>query len=506
MQAGAPTPDTPVESEPSHDRLGGTPGAAPPSRAAFVVDTRPLWIVLLQRGRQSLLLLIGVGIYWMVRGLIPEGELSPAGHRALAVFAICVFYWVLDVLPLMITSLLAIVLLPLTDVLPAKEAYARFGNEAVFFILGAFILAAAMMKSGLSGRLALLMLRRFGKDPTTLLRAIFLLNAAMSFLMSEHAVAAMTFPIIVEIATALHLPPRSNYGRSLFLAMAWGTTIGGVATLLGGARAPLALGILRELTGETYSFALWAALNIPLTLCLCVVAWALLRWFFPSELRDVSEARRTVDQKLQAMGRMTLQERLVAFVMTGTVCAWIFLGEEFGLANVALMSVVLLFALRAVQWRDVEGYVNWGLILMYGGAITLGSVLQSSGAAAWMANGTIVQWAAGPVSVVFFISLATILLTETMSNSAAVAIIMPLSVAVAGQFGIEPRLMAPLVAVPAGLSFILPTGTPANAMAFSSGFLRVGDVLLPGLLLNFLAVLIFNLLVWFYWPLLGVHS
>ena len=127
----------------------------------------------------------------------PQG-LSDAGQKALAVFALCVFYWVFNVLPLMITSMLAIILIPLSGVMTAPQAYALFGNEAVFFILGAFILAAAMMKSGLSTRIALSILRRFGTTPRLLLISVLLLNAIMAFAMSEHAVAAMNFPIVAR--------------------------------------------------------------------------------------------------------------------------------------------------------------------------------------------------------------------------------------------------------------------------------------------------------------------
>jgi len=477
----------------------------PKVAATVVVDTRPLWIILIARSRRMAMLLFGAAIYWTISELPPPAGLSASAQGALAVFGLCIFYWVFDVLPLMITSLLAIVLLPATGVMSSKDAYAQFGNEAVFFILGAFILAAAMMKSGLSARIALVILRRFGHQPATMLRGIFLLNGAMSFVMSEHAVAAMTFPIIVEIVTALHLPRgRSNYAKALFLAMAWGTSIGGLATLLGGARAPLAIGILREITGETYSFAEWAAINVPLALLLFAVGWAVLRLWFPIDLVDITAAERAVEERLQRSGRMTLQELSIGTVMVVTVIAWITLGEDFGLANIALAAVVVLFAVGVVQWRDVERYVNWGLILMYGGAICLGSALNKSGAAGWVAQHTISQWAGGSLTVVMMISLATVALTEVMSNSAAVAIVMPVSLAVAQQFGIDPRAMAPLVAVPAGMAFTLPIGTPANAIAFSSGYLRLPDMMWPGLLLNVCAYVIFNLLVFFYWPLLGI--
>src|SRR5262245_4157789 len=370
----------------------------------IVVDTRPLWRLLLSRAQSPLLLAAGALLYRVIRPPDrPEG-LSEEGLAALAVFALCVFYWVFDALPLMITSLLAIILIPLSGIMSASQAYALFGNEAVFFILGAFILAACLMKSGLSTRLALAILTRFGTTPRMLLISVLLLNAVMSFFMSEHAVAAMNFPIILEIAAVLRLNPRrSDYGKALFLAMAWGTTVGGVATLLGGARAPLALGILREITGKTYSFAEWAAINVPLALILFVAGWLLLRLWFPIDLVDVTAAERAVDERLQRSGRMTLQEVSIAVVMMLTVLAWVVLGEEFGLANIALAAVVALFAFGVVQWRDVEGYVNWGLILMYGGAICLGSALNKSGAAAWVAHETIAKWAGGPVTVVMLI-------------------------------------------------------------------------------------------------------
>lgn len=470
------------------------------------IDTRPLWIIVLARSRRLAMLLMGVGVFWLIQSLPQPAGLSEAAQSALAVFGLCIFYWVFELLPIMITGLLAIILLPLTGAMTSKEAYANFGNEAVFFILGAFILAAAMMKSGLSARLALTILRRFGHRPSTLLRGVFLLNGVMSFFMSEHAVAAMTFPIIVEIVAALKLPPgRSNYGKALFLAMAWGTSIGGVATMLGGARAPLAIGILKEVTGESYSFAAWAAMNVPLALVLFAVGWIVLRLFFPIDLADTSAAERAVQERLQRTGRMSLQELQIALAMVLTVLAWIILGEEFGLANIALAAVVALFAFGVVQWRDVERYVNWGLILMYGGAICLGSALNSTGAAGWVADNSISQWAAGPVTVVLMIAFASVVLTEVMSNSAAVAITMPMAIAVLQQFQLDVRAAAPLVAVPAGMAFMLPIGTPANAIAFSSGFLRLRDMALPGLVLNSIAFVIFNLMAFWFWPLLGIR-
>jgi solute carrier family 13 (sodium-dependent dicarboxylate transporter), member 2/3/5 len=405
----------------------------------------------------------------------------------------------------MVTSLLAMVLLPATGVLSAKDTYALFGNEAVFFILGAFILAASLMKCGLSTRIAIAVLRRFGHTPRTLLLSLFLMNAFMAFFMSEHAVAAMTFPITIEIARVLKLPrERSNYGRALFLAMAWGTQIGGIATLLGGGRAPLALGMLRETTGETYSFAQWTATAWPIVAILLVAGWQVIVRFFPIDITSVRDADAVIAEKALRLGRPSVKEKWIALVMAGTLVAWIVGGEEFGLATIALAAVVLLFLLDLLTWRDIEQYVNWGVLLMYGGAIALGSALNRSGAATWIASVTLSRWAHGQLAVIAIISASAILLTEAMSHSAVVALLMPVALGIAQQFGIDPRVMAPAVALPAGLAFTLPVGTPGNAIAYSSGYLRLRDMLVPGSVLVVIAWVAFNLVAIYYWPVVGV--
>src|SRR5207237_1662836 len=272
---------------------------------------------------------VGLAAYLAIRAMpAPEG-LSPAGQKALAIFVLCLVYWVTSVLPLMATSLLAMVLLPTTGVMSAKETYALFGNEAVFFILGAFILAAALIKCGLSSRIAIAILRRFGHTPRSLLLSLFLLNAFMAFFMSEHAVAAMTFPITVEIARVLRLPrQQSNYGRALFLAMRRGTQIGGIATLLRGGRAPLALGMLRETTGQTYTFAQWTLTAWPIVAVLLVAGWQVIVRFFPIDIASVRDADAIIEEKAIRLGRPSTKERSIGLVMLATLAAWILGGEE----------------------------------------------------------------------------------------------------------------------------------------------------------------------------------
>jgi solute carrier family 13 (sodium-dependent dicarboxylate transporter), member 2/3/5 len=473
-----------------------------------VVDTRPMWRILIGRTYRPVVLLCGAAAFLAIDAMPTPAGLTPVGQKALAIFVLCVVYWVTNVMPLMITSLLVMVMLPTMGVLKARDAYALFGNEAVFFILGAFILAAALMKCGLSTRIAIAILNRFGHTPRTLLLSMFLLNALMSFFMSEHAVAAMTFPITVEIASVLRLDPRrSNYARALFLTLAWGTSIGGIATLLGGGRAPLALGMLREATGgaETYSFAEWTLAAWPIVAVLLVVGWTLISRFFPIDITSVRDADAVIEQKSLRMGRPSLREQAIGSIMVGTLLAWILAGEEFGLATIALSASVLIFALGILTWGDIEKYVNWGVLLMYGGAIALGSALYRSGAAEWMATALVRNMGVSPVALVALLAAISILLTEAISNSAVVALLLPVAFGIAQTHGIDPRVMAPAIALPAGLAFTLPVGTPANAIAYSSGYLRLRDMLLPGAILSLCAWGTFVLVAVYYWPLIGLH-
>src|SRR5436190_10061568 len=180
---------------------------------------------------------------------------------------------------------------PLLGVLPAKEAFAYFGSEPVFFIMGVFILATALLKSGLSTRLALQLLKSGAKSPRRLVLHIMLTAALLPFVMSEHAVAAMIFPLTVIISKRLKLDPgKTSYGMILFLAMAWGCVIGGIATMLGGARVALAVGLLHDAGGGTITFAEWTRAMLPVVVVLFGFCYFLLTRFFSIDIQTVAEA------------------------------------------------------------------------------------------------------------------------------------------------------------------------------------------------------------------------
>lgn len=470
------------------------------------IDRRPLWRVLADRTLRYQVIAGLLLVTALLFCLSPPAGLSHQGYHSLVVFGFCVVLWVTNLIPLAVTSLLAMALIPVLGIMEAKKTYALFGNEAVFFILSAFVLAAVMTGSGLSTRLARGMLARFGRTPTRLALTVFLLSALLSFVMSEHAVAAMMFAVVVEIGRALELPAgRSSYGKLLYLAIAWGCVIGGIATFLGGARAPLAVGMLREATGKDFSFFEWMAAALPIVIPLLLLGFVLLLKLFPRDIASIETGLQSLRRQRLEMGRISFNEQIVAVIMVLTILSWVFLGKQLGLASIGLLAVAALFVFRVVSWQAIEEYVNWGVILMYGGAITLASALEKSGAAKWLADQGLSGLSSSPFLVIAIISLLSLLLTECISNAAVIAILMPIGMSLEQSMGIDPRVMTLAIALPAGLAFCLPMGTPANAIVFSSGFLKIREMILPGLLIMTLAWLLFLASAWLVWPLLGLH-
>jgi sodium-dependent dicarboxylate transporter 2/3/5 len=263
--------------------------------------------------------------------------------------------------------------------------------------------------------------------------------------------------------------------------------------------------MLKQFNGQEISFFDWCAAALPVAVSLIVVEYLLIVKTFKLDTRDIQPAVALIEQKITTMGKVSKTERRIGLLMLGTILAWMFLGERIGLADISMIAAVALFVFGLVRWRDVEDYVNWGIILMYGGAMALGGALAKSGAAEWLVSAWIDNYSPQPILVVAFIAIAAMLLTAVMNNSATVAVLLPIAFSLSRQYGIDPTVMVFAVAIPAGLDFCLPVGTPANAICYSSGYYRVNEMARVGLLLNIAALAIVVIVGYFYWPLIGMN-
>ena len=240
--------------------------------------------------------LLVFGDLWMT--VSPVGLTPRSAQHGVAVFVLCMALWLTNAIPVAATGLLAVGLLAGLEVLPKQRAFALFGNSAFFFMLGVFVLAAAMITTGLSKRLTLLFLHQFDRSPKRLIQGVLLSSATIALVMPEHAVAAMMFPILLEVSEALKLEKgKSQYAKMMFLALAWGAMAGGTGTILGGARAPLAIGLLSEFNGTQVSFVAWMAASLPVAAVMVLAAWVVIARSFQVDIESIQAATRMLSDR-----------------------------------------------------------------------------------------------------------------------------------------------------------------------------------------------------------------
>jgi solute carrier family 13 (sodium-dependent dicarboxylate transporter), member 2/3/5 len=470
------------------------------------VDKRPIWIVIFDRLRRYILLALFFSVFAVLLGLEGPNDLSPEGYKVLCLFILCVSLWSTNLIPLSITSLLAIASVPLLGIMDASQAYSYFGNKAVFFILGVFILSAAMIACGLSTRISIWIMEHWSGTPRQLVTSIYCFAAFSSCFMSEHAVAVILFPVIHEIAQSLNLKrDNSVFGKSMYFAMAWGCIIGGAMTVLGGGRVLLGVEMLEKATAgqQTLGILQYTKLSFPLVILLLAGGWIALKILFPSDIQNIDEVRKALKQKATVMGKLTFQEKGIAVVMGATLFCWFGYGDQLGIANIAIISIVLLFVLNLITWKMVEAHINWAIVLMYGGAICLGEVMSESGAALWLAEQIFSGLIESSVVFLLVIALLSTLFTTFMSNSAVIAILLPTAISMSPAYGINPALATMTVILPSNFAFILPIATPASALAYSSRFLNLKEMVWSGSILSLMGLIFYLFLLMFYWPMIG---
>ncbi|MBI2889638.1 MAG: SLC13/DASS family transporter [Nitrospirae bacterium] len=456
---------------------------------------------IVRRLRKPLILAAGALLFYLLSTAPWLGALDPVGRKTLGVFGVAVLLWMTGALPMMVTGLAVLLLIPLLGILTPRETFSLVTNDAAVFVLGVFILSGALIETGVTKRIALLLMEKFGHSPQALLVTVFLTNVLLSFFISEHAVAAMMFPILLDLARAIQLVSRSQtYVKGLILCAAWGTTAGGILTLLGGGRAPLAVGMMKEVTGVGFGFFEWIKFSAPVTLPIIAGAYVALRLSMKVDLASMAGARQYLRQQIKDIGPPRVREVVCVGILGLCILLWATLGEQYGMAVIALLGAVLVFVFGIASWREVEANVNWGIYLMYGGAICLAQALSRTGVSSWVSETLITNLVDSPAKAVFLVSALALILTEFMSNAAVVAVLLPVALPLSQLYGIDPRVLAVAVAIPAGINFIFPIATPANAIAFSSGFLRMRDVLLPGLILDAFALVVIAVVGLLIWP------
>ena len=310
--------------------------------------------------------------------LIPTPGLSYAGHSALALLIFAIVMWVTEALHLAVTSLLILFIQPIIGVAGFTDAVIGFANPIIFLMIGGFIIAEAIRKSGLASRLTYSMLNKLGSTPDRSLFTVVFSTGFLSAFIESVIAYAMMLPIIKEILPLMGVKDpekgKSNFSKSMVLGGSYGSLAGGFGTEIG--TAP-------NLMAAAYThipFVNWMIFGFPLAIILMTIIWKWLGFFYKPEIKGIIGGFGTIGAKRDSMGSMSRNEKFTLAILLITIGLWVttsFTGLDS--YSVALIGAVLLFAFRVIDWKDAQNGVDWGLIVFFGGALSLGVALLNSG-------------------------------------------------------------------------------------------------------------------------------
>lgn len=449
----------------------------------------------------------------------PEG-MNPAAQAVLAGTCWVAIWWITEAVPIPVTSLLPIILFPLTGALELSTTTAAYGNPIVFLFLGGFIIALAMEKWNLHRRIAINIIHFIGTNKKRIVLGFMIATAFLSMWISNSATSMMMLPIGVAITIQLTSESddrkfTGNFSRSLMLAIAYSASIGGLATLVGTPTNAVLVAIVNQLYQVEISFAQWMLFAFPLVLILLGACWFYLVYIaFPLNNSGTNKGHEELLRQKKALGLISWEEKSVLIVFSFTAFLWItrsFLLDQIlpGLDDsiIAILGAVLLFLIPAkkegfiLDWESSRK-LPWGLLLLFGGGLAIASGFKASGLAEWI--GVLMNQIQGVDLIIILVILVTLMnfLTEITSNVATATMMLPILASIATAIGIHP--FGPMVAacLAASCAFMLPVATPPNAVVFGSGYLKMIDMVKTGFWLNLFSIILITLYVYYLLPIL----
>ncbi len=429
----------------------------------------------------------GIFSFFLFSFLLPRlFDIPEIYLKNLAILILSATLWITGVISPAVTGLLIISITPLFNIMSAEKTFSAFGNRAIFFLLSCFIMSSALLKTGLARKISFYFLKFFSRAPFFVISGIFSISFFFSLIMPEHATAIIIFPFLLTIS---HSIKNRKYEKLIFLSMIWGAVSGGVGTPLGGARAPFAIGLYQENFNRLITFFEWTLHSLPISLIFYISG--IIYIFFLS--RDIREEIKVENVVL----KLNKEEIETIFIYLFAIILWVFFSHKIDMAVTGLLSSFSLFVLRIINWRDAQNYVNWGIILMYGGAIVLGTSLYKSGTANFISDALLKPLEKSPPFLFLFLILLTLFLTEFISNVATCALILPVAYGFSGIF--DPFFITLSIGISSGLAFILPYGSTPNALAYSSGRYSIYDAFKYSFFFLFLSPIIIFIVAKFLW-------
>jgi len=442
----------------------------------------------------------------MLVGDAPIG-LSDAGWATAAVAVLMAVWWATEAVPIAVTALLPLACFPLLGAVNMADTAAPYANKVIYLFLGGFIVAFTMQRWNLHRRIALNVLQHAGGSGRLLVGGFLLASALISMWVMNTSTAMMLMPVAVSIITVIHASvrdlddrERKDFQYAMLLAVAYGATIGGLTTLVGTLPTAMLAAFMLESYGTTINFSDWMMVGVPLAIVMLPLCWFVLtRWVFDVSFKTSGEGQAELRKLKSDLGKISKPEIRISIVAAIMIVAWV--GRPFwiqlpGLAalddtGIAIAGAIAMFIIPSgnaddpnlIRWKYAE-QLPWGVILLFGGGLSLASAFISTGLAAWLGE-TLQAVGTMPLLVIIVAVVSMIIfLTELTSNTATIATFLPIAGAVAIESGLDPIILAVPVTLAASCAFMLPVATPPNAIVFGSGLLTIPKMMRAGFVVN----------------------
>ena len=446
---------------------------------------------------------------------LPESDgLAPEAQRAAAIFVLMGVWWATEAVPIAITALIPLVFFPLLGVASIEATAAPYANKNIFLFLGGFFLSLAIQKCNLHKRIALTILKFTGTRGKSIIAGFMVSSCLLSMWIMNTSTTIMLLPIglaiiavVKESMTELSELEKLNFQVALLLGIAYAANIGGIATLIGTAPNMALNGFMEEQYNVSISFLDWMKVGVPVSLTLLPLAWlSLTRLSFPVNFQTSEQTQATIINMRHSLGEIKTSEKRVLFIFLFTAFLWVTRGqinnipglEGLSDPGIAMLCGLALFLTPSgstsenlLEWKDAERGVPWGVLLLFGGGLSLAAAAQSTGLAAWI--GGLMPVGLSIVLLVFMFTTLIIFLTELTSNLATTATFLPIVAIIATQFGFDPILLTASIAIAASCAFMLPVATPPNAIVFGSELIKVPQMMRAGIVLNVISIVIVSL-------------
>ncbi len=483
-----------------------------------------------QRARH-LLGAVDLGLVWkrrwfivtMVVGFLlmllpsPEG-LTAQGQIVLIMSLMATMLFITEPVPLPSVALMIIVGQVILLKIDSTTVARSLMTDSVLFIMGSLMLAVAVVKQKLDKRIALAIVRVTGTSVFWISFGITAVCGVLASFIGEHTVAAMMLPVGVTLIslTSEDAKKVKNLAAVLLLSISYGCAIAGIGTPSGGARNAIMIGYWREffydpLNPETQRYIVdymtWIMFAYPMFLVQLPIVTALLFWTFKPEYRDLSRAVARLRTQVMMDGPLGGQGWSAIFLFLATIVGWVLFSETLGLGIVAILGALAFLVAGLVRWEDINSGVNWGVVLLYAAAISLGVEMKETGAAEWLAKSFIeglAPFGAGQgLGLYIAVAILTTFVTNTMTAGAAVAVLGPVVLNTAAVSGDDPIIVGFVTAVSSAFAYITAAAHPAFTIIYASGYLKASDFIRAGVRMTGISLVLITLAAAFYWPLIA---